>query len=48
MDLGDTYARLRPQLIAIAYQMLGSLSEAEDGRIQTIHIILNPDKLRRL
>lgn len=30
MDLGDTYERLRPQLISIAYQMLGSLSEAED------------------
>jgi RNA polymerase sigma-70 factor (ECF subfamily) len=30
MDLADTYTRLRPQLISIAYQMLGSVTEAED------------------
>jgi RNA polymerase sigma-70 factor (ECF subfamily) len=30
MDVADSYARLRPQMLAIAYRMLGSFSEAED------------------
>ena len=30
MDEGDTYQELRPLLFSIAYQMVGSASEAED------------------
>ncbi|HEY7047057.1 MAG TPA: RNA polymerase sigma-70 factor [Jatrophihabitantaceae bacterium] len=30
MDLAESYTQMRPQLLSIAYNMLGSLSEAED------------------
>jgi RNA polymerase sigma-70 factor, ECF subfamily len=37
MDLADTYTQMRPQLLSIAYNMLGSLSEAEDV-VQDVYV----------
>lgn len=52
----EAFTAVRPVLCSIAYAMLGTAMEAEDmvqeailgTRIQTIYIIVDPDKLRGL
>jgi len=46
--MDDLYEELRPRAFAIAYRMLGSVSEAEDIVQEALLRVVNPDKLRHV